>query len=106
MEFNQIAQKIENDDDEVDIVLQYSKIINHLSVINENIGLAPTDDKLINKVNDAIITNIHRVLNAKIMYFKDIINFHLNRKKEVDNKLIVNDAPKTNKLKFNFTSVK
>lgn len=106
MSFKEIIKELESEDDEVDIVIKYSQIIHHLELLRENISFGESGTKLINTVNDSVLDDFHITLDRRIEYIKDIIRYHIERKRHIEDNNIIIDTPKKSKLQFNFNSVK
>lgn len=111
MTFNEFISNFEKDDNEVDIVINYSILINHLENMKNNITFSAIGDKYIDILNNIVLDDIKANMTKKIEYMTDLIEFHINRKKKNNDSIIIDKSKtktedKKKKVQFNFNSIK
>lgn len=107
MDINQIIQKIENLDDEVEIVKAYSQVAQEADILRQQITIAKNPNSHYDLANRYIedILNIH--CYKLIEKCNEMIAKHIewggNRNKQIDVSKVNKDAIEKSRISFNFS---
>lgn len=80
MYFNDLIKTIEDYNDNIDVVMAYSKLLDILVKIKKSVEFPETDDEFINKIHKSVELEVKDVINKRILEIRDIISRHIQPK--------------------------